>query len=222
MSRLAQLVRDHPLLAVASALGSLGTFAAGTAALAGLLGAGQPSTIGEAIRADELGLRPEIPYSYEQVSDDSGRITVEVPIGWTVTGDGWHAEGLPPIRHDENLGPGLNATPNLDAWMTDLETPGVFIGASQKLLKTHTPRKVLDQFWFNRKCTPWARSAYRDGPFEGEIETQSCKTARWSLLAAVRSEAPRYLVYVQVKLVTTADVEALDQILDTFQLDVDG
>ena len=83
-ARLAQFVKEHPLLAVASALGSLGTFLAGSAAFAGLLGAGggDPQAIGVTVKPDELGLPQAISYSYVQTTDEDGQIRVRVPIGW--------------------------------------------------------------------------------------------------------------------------------------------
>jgi hypothetical protein len=176
-SRLAQLVRDHPLLALASALGSLGTFAAGMTAFAGLLGAGHSGGIGEAIRVDELGLPPQIPYTYVTVSDDTGRISVEVPVGWTGDADGWHAVDLPPVPNRKRIGPGLNAAPSVSAWRTDLKTPGVFIGASQELLRTHAPGKVLDQIFFRPDCKLWAREAYAKGPYEGDRDPELSRGA---------------------------------------------
>ena len=246
-ARLAQAAKNHPMLAVASALGSLGTFAAGTAAVAGLFGAGGSGAIGESISPGDLGLPEELSYSYKQVSDDEGRISVQVPVGWKVLGEGWHAHELPPIAEDKLLGPGMNALPatsevekinlasnanvgdssprlelvtSLDDWKTDQRTPGVFIGASEEILRTHSPSDVLDNIVF-RDCVIWAREAYTKGPFAGEVLTWNCPDAQWRLLAATPKDPPRYLVYVQVKLVSTADVEAYNKILTTFEVDFD-
>jgi len=218
-ARLAQAAKNHPLLAIASALGSIGTFAAGMAAVAGLLGADGTPAIGEPIRADDLGLPKALSYSYEQVRDEERRISVQVPIAWDDwETDGWHAHSLPPIPEGKRIGPGLNAAPNVADWKNDLRTPGVFIGASEEILRTHSPRDVLDRISFTG-CTKWARDTYSNGPFTGEVLTWNCPSAQWRLLAATPTESPSYLVYVQVKLVTTADVEAYNKILDTFEVD---
>ncbi len=221
-ARLAQLVRDHPLLALASALGSLGTFAAGSAAFAGLLGAGEsPVAIGATIKPDELGLPQAISYSYEATQDDRAQIAVRVPIGWTERkeGDGWHVRGLHPIPNGTRIGPGLNAAPDPAAWKADLRTPGVFIGASESILETHEPSDVLDAISFDDSCVRWARDSYRKGAYKGEVLTWNCSKAQWRLLAAEHTGSPRYLVYVQVKLVTTADVEAYNEVLRSFVVD---
>jgi hypothetical protein len=221
-ARLTQLIRDHPLLAVASALGSLGTFAAGSAAVAGLLGAGEPPVaIGATIKPDELGLPQALSYSFETATDELSQITVRVPIGWTdaLDGDGWHVRGLDPIPNGTRIGPGLNATPNVGDWKSDLRTPGVFIGASRDLLETHTPSDILNAIVFDESCVRWAHDTYTKGAYEGEVLTWNCSTAQWRLLAAEHTGSPRYVVYVQVKLVTTADVEAYNEVLRSFEVD---
>lgn len=213
-ARLAQLVKDHPLLAIASALGSIGTFAAGMAGVVGLFtndggGGHGGSTLSDAP-----------PYEYARVSDNTGQISLEVPTAWArVEGNGWHPQSLRPIPPGKRIGPGLNATTNLAAWPVDLRTPGVFVGASRELRRSYSPNRLVRAYDF-ANCQSTATDTYASDAFTGETITWTCPGAEWRLLAGTATESPSYLVYVQVKVVTTADEEAYERILDTLELEL--
>lgn len=221
LARLGNLVKDHPLLAVATALGSLGTFAAGTASFLGLFLGGGNSVLAEPISAGDTSLRSGMGYEYVEVSDAKGQISVEVPTVWAdVPGNGWHAKDLPPVPDGTIIGPGLNAAPNVEAWKNDLSTPGVFIGASREILENHSPMTILRAIPFSG-CSSTASESYTTDTFTGEILTWSCPeaSAEWRLLAATPTKSRAYLVYLQMKLVSSADVEAYNKILNTFEVD---
>jgi hypothetical protein len=212
-ARIAQLVKNHPLLAIASALGSLGTFAAGMAGVAGLLMSG----------GSEDG-RPVLPpapsYEYAEVSDRTGQLSVEVPTRWArVEDDGWHPRNLSRIPVGTYVGPGLNATTNLDAWHLDLRTPGVFLGASRQVPHSYSPKQLVGEFGFGN-CETTSAETYENDAFSGETVTLTCPGATWRLLAATPADFPAYVVYLQAKLVSTADEEAYERILDTLELDL--
>jgi hypothetical protein len=213
-ARFAQLVRDHPLLAVASALGSIGTFAAGMAAVIGLVtsdggGGGGQSTLAGA---------PS--YEYSLVSDRTGQISLELPTTWArLEVDGWHPRNLPPIPAGTLVGPGLNATTNLESWGVDLRTPGVFVGASREVLRWYPPKELVGNFSFGN-CETTDADAYETEELAGETVTLTCAGAEWRLVAAVPKDLPDYIVYLEAKLVSTADEEAYERMLATLELDL--
>ena len=137
-------------------------------------------------------------------------------------GNGWHPQGLPPIRDGDLIGPGLNAAPNVAAWKRpgDFETPGVFVGASKKVLnEEYTPEKTLRGLSFDG-CKTTGSKPYTNADFTGATLNWSCpRGAQWRLVAATPTESRAYLVYLQVKLVSRADVDAFNRILGTFEVD---
>lgn len=131
-SQLPLLVKQHPIVIALSVMGTLASFIVASVGVVGLV-TGQES---------ELDVAPS--YDYVEVSDGTRQISVEVPTVWAdVPGDGWHALGIPGVRDGTRVGPGMNAAPNVAAWKEDLETPGVFIGASKQLLDDHSPTTLI-------------------------------------------------------------------------------
>jgi hypothetical protein len=221
-SRLARVVKSHPLMAVVSVLGTIATFVVGTTRVAGLVIGGGTAGIGPPIPIDETALPVTPAYEYVAVSDQTGQISVEVPTEWgNVLGNGWHASrGLEPIPAGERVGPGLNASPSVEAWRSDLLTPGVFVGASRSVLDEFTPRTILQRVSYGA-CRTAGSESYSTDDFTGEIVTWTCPGGtQWRVLAAVPTAAREYLVYLQVKLVSTRDVEAYNRVLDTFRVDL--
>ncbi len=62
------------------------------------------------------------PGRFGVVLDDSGTLSIEVPIGWgDVSGSGWVVDG-------RQMGPAVTAASDVDAWYSSWDTPGVFVG----------------------------------------------------------------------------------------------
>lgn len=203
-----------------SILGTVATFIVATARLTDLVvGADEPVPIGTTIPSSEISLPPAASYEYARVTDDSGEISVEVPTSWgNVRGNGWYPRAFPTFSSDAPIGPGLNASPNIEAWREDLETPGVFIGASQRILGEYTPDQVLQSASY-AGCETTGRETYANAEFTGTIVTWECDgDAEWRILAATPTESRSHLVYLQAKLVSSADAEAYNKILNTFEV----
>jgi hypothetical protein len=212
-----RVVKEHPLMLTVSILGTIATFIVATARLTDLVvGGGGSTPVGDTISDSTLPSAGE--YEYTRVTDDSGEISVEVPTRWgNVQGNGWYARAFPELA-GQRIGPGLNASPNVDAWREDLETPGVFIGASQEILDEYTPEEVLRTVSYDG-CETTDRKTYANADFTGAIVTWDCEgDAEWRILAATPTESRSHLVYVQAKLVSSADVEAYNKILNTFEV----
>jgi hypothetical protein len=141
------------------------------------------------------------------VQDDTGDISLLVPQNWdSIYANGWHTTGLPPFANGTNIGPGLNATTNASSWSRDLTTPGIFVGASRRLVAAHyTPNKVLQQIALDG-CTSSPSQGYATADWTGAQEIWSCThsaTHWWTV--AMWPHDHSYIVDVQIKIVTSRD-----------------
>lgn len=62
---------------------------------------------------------------------------------------------------------------------------------------------------------------YASATFTGELVTFRCDDTKtqWRRLAATPTATRDYLMYLEAKLVSTADLEAFNKILNTFEVD---
>lgn len=105
-----------------------------------------------------------------RVTDNTGAVSVVVPTAWgDVLGDGWHPH-VTGVFNGNLIGPGLNAAPNVGAWLNhNLTTPGIFAGASKLLVADHyNPETALSlfgspcDFSFRRPATADGLTGYRE------------------------------------------------------------
>jgi hypothetical protein len=220
---LVQVVKGHPVMLALSILGTVATFIVGTARVTDLVIGSSETPIGNPVSSEDVSLPDAADYEYARVEDESGQISVEVPTRWGHTrGNGWHPTTFSEVPRGQRIGPGLNAAPNVEAWKEDLETPGVFIGASELILDAYEPEEVLQQASYSN-CETVDRESYTNAKYTGAIVTWACDGGtQWRILAATPTESRSYLVYVQAKLVSKADVEAYNKILNTFEVDFDS
>ena len=218
-----ELRRTHPWAVAGSFLGGVGALSGAViAALAlfvndGSSGGAGPAT-GPTTTAKKRVLITPPEYTYHVVRDDTKALSLSVPKQWkTVYGDGWHSAFLPPIKDGTRIGPGLNATPSFTLWQRDKRTPGIFVGASKRLVANrYTPRRLLKTFVFKGCDAGAVRSFETDAKAGGTLRwTCPGTSARWYTSAWWPPTSHAYLVYIQMKLVTSSDDEALQEILET-------
>jgi serine protease Do len=144
--------------------------------------------------------------NYRRVTDNSGAIVVDVPSEWSDV-DGRAFE----------IGPGLVAAPDVDAYNNGYSTPGVSILASRDL--SRNPNAVLDEFAFPA-CTASGRSNYDDGKFTGRLATFESCDGRDTSIVVIAATPPddSYTILVVVQLVEPRDSEALDAVITTFDV----
>jgi serine protease Do len=169
--------------------------------------------------AEELGndvAAGDAAYEYVEVYDDVDVLVMQIPTTWTdIDNSGW-------IDDDgELVGNAIIASPDLTAYYTGWDTPGVFFGASEVLLDRMNPGDLLDPNAFSGECVYDDRYEYEDAVYTGEYDVWlSCggtDTAFVSLEAYPADES--FVVFVQIQVVTDADLDALDTILATFDVD---
>ncbi|MEA3511873.1 MAG: S1C family serine protease [Actinomycetota bacterium] len=163
---------------------------------------------------DEVGDDSAVTYEYTEVFDDDGVLVMQIPTTWLeIDGSGWNV-------NDEIVGPRIVAAPNLAAFYDTWTTPGVFFGASVDLLDELEPSDLLDLSDFSDSCVYDDTYDYEDAVYTGAYDLWlNCGgTDTAFVVLEAYPEAADFVVYVQIQIVTDADLEALDVILATFDV----
>lgn len=146
------------------------------------------------------------------VNDDSGTLEVEIPAAWAdIDGAPWESDG-------EELGPGISAAADLQAFDESWAEPGMFFIAFRELAQEMNETELLDIFEYSEECTFDERVEYSDSVYTGFYDVWSDCGGQGTLLVvlAAAPEARDHLALVGVQIVTDADIEALDRILNSF------
>ena len=147
---------------------------------------------------------------YVTISDDTGALILDVPVGWSdVDGSAWDFEG-------ETIGLSVVAAPSVADFYNSWNTPGVFFGATDQF--EVTVGELLDAFEFSSDCTYGERTAYEDSAYSGQYDVWlNCGGTDTLLVVLAATPADgSYHTLVMVQVVSDADLAALDQILATF------
>lgn len=156
--------------------------------------------------------------SYTMVADDTGALQVEVPTAWSdIDGTEWTLED------GTYLGPSITAASNLDGFWSSWTTPGVFFAAITDVEAGTAPSEYLDPRIdaFSESCTYEGRSDYSDALYTGQYDYYSnCggEGVVYVVLAATPLDGSNFFIVVEVQVVTQADLEALDHVLNSFIL----
>ena len=154
----------------------------------------------------------EAPYAdFVAVSDDTGRITVEIPGEWS------DVDGAPVEVGGITLSD-VRASTDLAAFASGWDVPGVAVTAGDV---DATPEEVLDgeADAFSTSCTPLGREPYADPLYTGVFDTyEGCggtETA-YIIVAAQAPDGTGPLIEVQVQVQSTRDIDALERVLASF------
>jgi serine protease Do len=147
------------------------------------------------------------------ISDDSGAIVVEVPASWV------EIDGSPWLDQGTVIGGQLLAAPSIDGYSNTFDIPGIQILASYDLAGS-TMDELLDFFDFSDDCTVGSRSDYEDPVFTGRFDIYTDCAGQGTVIAVVAAEPAdqSFAVIIIGQAITDADLEALDHVLDTFNL----
>jgi len=146
------------------------------------------------------------------VNDDSGALEVEIPAVWA------DIDGSPWVSDDQELGPGISAAADLEAFNQSWAEPGMFFFASKNLVQEMNEAEMLDAFDYSGDCTFDERVEYSDPVYTGYYDIWSdCGGIGTVLLVlSAAPEARDHLAVVGVQIVSDADIDALDHILNSF------
>jgi serine protease Do len=154
--------------------------------------------------------------AFDQVTDESEAIIMEVPHDWSeVNGSPWQWGAS-----DEVIGASIVASSNIQDFYDTYSTPGVFFGASKTLTQRYTTTELLDDITFSGDCTYEGRFDYEDSIYTGVYDLYSdCGGAGSAVINLSAEPADKsFIMLLQVQVVSDADLDALDNILNTFQV----
>jgi serine protease Do len=144
---------------------------------------------------------------FVSISDDSGSITVDVPVEWS------DVDGAP----NPEFGPSLYAAPDIASFLGEWGTPGVIIEATSSRTAADIDA-TLDELDFTGECTYLGREPYSDALYSGSLDT-------WTdcggigvvvFVVAVTPADGSYLARLLIQAVEGRDLDAADQIFNTF------
>lgn len=153
--------------------------------------------------------------NYVGIYDDEGAIYVEVPDSWTdVDGSNWVSS-----EDGSILGSSLLASPSIADFNSTYTTPGVQILASASLAGEDMG-SLLDFFDFSQDCTYDSRNDYSDPVFTGKYDLYTDCAGQGSVIIVLAAEPAdaSHAVVLLAQAITDADLEAVDQILNTFNV----
>jgi serine protease Do len=153
---------------------------------------------------------------YTQITDDTAAIRVDVPAEWSEV-DGAPYTGPDGIRRVD-----VRAAPNLAAFRGAWDTPGMIFTASSELARSSNEIALLDEVQpaLMQHCTYEGRQPYQDPVYTGSYDVYgNCGGvgAKYIVIGAV-PPAREFVMRVQVQVNGERDLEALDRIINTFQV----
>jgi len=148
--------------------------------------------------------------SYVPVNDDSGTLQVEVPAEWS------DVQGAALTLDDGTELPQILASTDLQAYSSSYGVPGMefvaIVGGGA------TTSDMLDTIGPS-DCTSSGRQPYDDGLYTGEMEGWSCAGGAAQVVTIAAEPAGKeFMAVLLVQIVSEADLEALDHIIQTFQV----
>jgi serine protease Do len=155
---------------------------------------------------------------FVSVQDDYGAIQISLPAVWgEVNGEPWTSDG-------EIIGASITAAADIQAFIDTYDEPGVFFGVSDDVAQLVGYAQLLDEYRasFRQDCTYNGRTPYTDSAFEGayDLFTKCSGTSNSLLVLSARPQQNKtsFLVTILVNMRSDADLEALDEILRTFDV----
>ena len=150
---------------------------------------------------------------YVEIYDDSGAIVMQVPATWSdIDGSAWEdEEGI--------LGGALQAAPDLTGFLETYDVPGVTLLAADSLADSEIS-ELLDTFDFSEACTYDGRTDYEDPLYTGAFDLYVDCGDQGAIIAvaAVKPEDKSHGVVIIGQAITEADIDAIDNILNTFNV----
>lgn len=151
--------------------------------------------------------------NYVGITDDAESVYMEVPVEWSET------DGAPWEDETGVIGASLSAASSLQGFNDTYETPGVLLLAATNPAGS-SMGELVDFFDFSEDCTYDGRFDYEDSVFTGVFDQYSdcLDSGNVLIILAAEPEDGAYGVILVGQAATTADLDALDHVLDTFNV----
>jgi serine protease Do len=146
------------------------------------------------------------------ITDDTGILSVSVPASWTdVDGSGLRID-------DEDAGPGMIASPDIDGFLSGWDTPGVIFGMTDQF-PNEEEGWLIEASSYPEDCTLDTASTW-EGDLKGpyEVWTNCGGGDTVNILLEVYPPDREYVAILEIQAVTDADTAAVDAILSSFDV----
>jgi hypothetical protein len=167
---------------------------------------------------------------YSLIQDPSGGLTVEIPEAWTVL-KGADSE-YPGIEvknwssvAGEDLTSSITATPNLGDWH-DLDPPvsGTYMVASRTLAQAYTDDELIYSTLYAGQagnCEEGPTEPFQRSSLSGKMQTwHDCRgQGITNFIVVAYPDGRECVAVVQARLASEADRDAIEHLLDTFEVD---
>jgi len=151
---------------------------------------------------------------YEYIQDDTASIAVEVPAAWS------QIDGAPYADGAGNNWASLQASSDLNGYLTTWGTPGVTIVASADAVGEVSPEQMMVDSTAGLEgsgCSLADEDVYDDGYHVGTYTYWTgCGGSASYVVVTATSTAGDYVVAVAVQAITDDDLEAIDRVLGSF------
>jgi serine protease Do len=148
---------------------------------------------------------------YTSISDDSGALTVEVPIEWA------DLDGTAITLDDGTELQNISAAPDLAAFFGNWSSPGLSFTATDQAM---TPDEMLDELLADAgsSCEDAGRESYDDGLYSGKVQYYAnCDGIGAATIGIAAAPADGgFTAFLIIQLASDADIAVLDQIVQTF------
>ncbi len=158
---------------------------------------------------------------YVMVADDDGSIQMSIPAEWSdIDGSRWETDW----GGDDFVAASISASADLDAYYNSYGESGVFFAASDRLSQLGGYIELLDgtKGWYEEDCLFDSRNDYIDSAYEGQYDLWTDCGAEGGVVLTLSArpinDPTAFLILVEVTLVQDADLDALDEILATFDV----
>jgi serine protease Do len=159
---------------------------------------------------------------FMSVTDEYEALYLEVPTSWDQIDGALWTEYWGDLYFEAAS---VVAAPDLDAFYSSYAASGVNFAASEDWGNIGGYIGLLDgtKHWFQDSCTIVEREDYEDPVYEGAYDIWDCGRNAQVVVIGVRpiADPTAFLALVQVQVTEDADYDALERIIDSFDL-IDG
>ena len=162
-----------------------------------------------------LAQTPSSYSGYTLITDNEEKMRVQVPVEWSDIETGtWNFKG-------KKTGVFLAASANLADFYSTRSQSGILIGVSRSLAQTYDKDGLLalEQRDLSGQCVHKGRFDYQNQFYSGKYDHfTNCSGTPGLLVFTTASADGKSLIMIRIAVVSEADLEAVDTIINTFQV----
>ena len=178
---------------------------------------GERFTLPSAVIQEQSALAqtPSSYSAYTLITDNEEKMRVQVPVEWSDIETGaWDFKG-------KKSGVFLAASADLANFYATQPQSGVLIGVSRSLAQTYDKDGLLglEKRDLSRQCVHKGRFDYRNQFYAGKYDHfANCSGTPGVMVFTTASADGKSLILIRITVVSEADLEAVDTIINTFQV----